>query len=51
MAKEQFKREMASPAGEIGPDGSVLPLRDWLREPAVRSAVAAWRVGPQAVAL
>ena len=51
MAKEQFKREMASPAGQIGPDGSVLPLRDWLREPAVREAVAAWRVGPLAVAV
>jgi hypothetical protein len=39
LVAERFKLENASPAGQIGPDGSVIPVRDALRDPLVRAAI------------
>lgn len=46
---EAYKREQASPNGAIGPDGSVIPLRNWLRDPLVDRTLAYWRAAAQVV--
>lgn len=39
LMAERFKLEQASPSGQIGPDGSVVPIRDALRDSMVRETV------------
>ena len=51
LAAERFKVEQASPAGQIGPDGSVLPIRNALSDPLVKSTLEAWRGSLEAVVL
>jgi hypothetical protein len=51
LAAERFKLEQASPAGQIGPDGSVLPVRNVLKDPLVTAALARWTAARQAVVL
>lgn len=36
---ELFKKQQASPAGNVGPDGSVIPLRDVTKQTEVQSVV------------
>lgn len=44
LMSERFKLEQASPSGQIGPDGSVIPVRDALRDPLVRETVNKYAV-------
>jgi len=44
LIAERFKLEQASPAGQIGPDGSVVPIRNSLKDPLVMATLDAWRV-------
>lgn len=49
VAAELFKKEQASPAGQIGPDGAILPLRDVLQDPLVQAIVTKWKASESAV--
>lgn len=50
LIAERFKMEQASPAGQIGPDGSVIPVRNALRDPMVAAVLMDWRApGPELV--
>lgn len=42
---ELFKKQMASPAGQIGPDGSIIPLRDVFQQTEIKAIIAKYRVG------
>jgi hypothetical protein len=42
---ELFKKQQASPAGQIGPDGSIIPLRDVFQQTEIRTVVDRYRVG------
>ena len=44
LMAERFKLEQASPAGQIGPDGSVIPVRNSLKDPLVAARLDYWRV-------
>ena len=44
LISERFKLEQASPAGQIGPDGSVIPVRNSLKDPLVSATMDYWRV-------
>lgn len=46
-----FKTQIASPSASIGPDGSVVPIRNAFREPEVRRALDTWRVGAPLLAV
>lgn len=46
VAAELFKKQQASPAGQIGPDGSVIPIRDVFRQTEIAAVIARYRVGP-----
>lgn len=41
---ELFKKQQASPAGQIGPDGSVIPLRDVFQQTEISSVIDRYRV-------
>ena len=43
---ELFKKQQASPAGQIGPDGSVIPLRDVFKQTEIAAVISKYRVGP-----
>lgn len=47
-AAEVYKKQKASPAGFLGPDNAVVPIRNTLNEPEITRGLAAWRVGPLA---
>lgn len=49
LIAERFKLEQASPSGSIGPDGSVVPVRDALRDPLVAAVIDKWRVSSRVV--
>lgn len=51
LAAEQFKKEMASPNGAIGPDGSVIPLRNTFKDPYVMKILDKWRITNEALVL
>lgn len=42
---ELFKKQMASPAGQIGPDGSIIPLRDVFQQTEIKNIISKYRVG------
>lgn len=46
LAAEIFKKQKASPAGFVGPDNAVVPVRNTLNEPEVKAILDRWRVGP-----
>ena len=48
VAAEAFKEEQASPAGFVGPDGAVVPIRNALANPKVRAILDHYRIGPGA---
>jgi hypothetical protein len=43
---ELFKKEKASPAGFLGPDGAAVPIRDVFKQTEVKLVIDAHRVGP-----
>jgi hypothetical protein len=47
LAAEIFKKQPMSPAGAVGPDGAVVPLRNAFMEPEVKKIINKWRVGPR----
>lgn len=51
LAAERFKVEMASAAGQIGPDGSVIPIRNVFRDPLVQKTLDKWRISNEAMVL
>lgn len=44
LIAERFKIEQASPNGAIGPDGTVLPIRNVLADPLVKDTIAKYAV-------
>lgn len=48
LAAEVFKKQKASPAGFVGPDNAVVPVRNTLNEPEVKAILNRWSVGPVA---
>jgi hypothetical protein len=46
LAAEIFKKQAASPAGFVGPDNAVVPVRNTLNEPEVRDILSRYSVGP-----
>lgn len=51
LIAERFKLEQASPAGQIGPDGSVVPIRNSLKDPLVTATVERWRLASRDLVL
>lgn len=51
LMAERFKLEQAAPSGQIGPDGSVIPVRDSLRDPMVRAALERHRLATKTMVL
>lgn len=49
MVMKRIQVEKASPAGAIGPDGSVIPLNDVFDDPVVKRVLAKYRVTTLAV--
>lgn len=49
VVAEQFKREQASANGAIGPDGAVIPLRNWLKDPMVEKTLRHWMAASEVV--
>ena len=45
LAAEIFKKQKASPAGFVGPDNAVVPVRNTFSEPEIRKILDAWRIG------
>lgn len=44
LAAETMKKLQASPAGFVGPDGLVAPVRNAFKDPEVRAVLARWRL-------
>lgn len=51
LAAERFKVEMSSAAGQFGPDGAQLPIRNVLKDPLVTAIVDKWRISNEALVL
>lgn len=46
LTSEIYKKQQASPAGFVGPDGAAVPVRNTFNEPEVRAIIDRYRVGP-----
>lgn len=46
LTSEIFKKQTASPAGFVGPDNAVVPVRNTFNEPEVKAIIDRHRVGP-----
>lgn len=44
VTAERMKQEQANPAGFVGPDGTVTPIRDPWNDSQVKAVIAKWRI-------